>query len=38
MKLRKSSHYDSFESNFEMNINSVFQIYYFTDEILESLQ
>ena len=43
MELRKSSHYDGFESNFERGIKSVFHIdYYFTDEkpreISESLQ
>ena len=43
MELRRSSHYDGFESNSERDIKSVFQIdYQFTDEksreILESLQ
>ena len=43
MELRRSSHYDGFESNSERNIKSVFQIgYYLTDEksidFSESLQ
>ena len=42
MELRRSSHYDGFESNSERDIKSVFQIDQFTDEksrgILESLQ
>ena len=33
MKLGRSSHYDGFESNFESNIKSVFQIDEFTDEV-----
>ena len=33
MELRRNAHYGGFESNFEGDIKSVFQIDQFTDEV-----